>query len=119
MPTKSLCWTSWWHPSATAKSCKKHVAFLYAKGSVYHIENGCLLYHGAVPLTDEGEFAAETFEGHSLRGRALLDYCDLRARLGYFAPEGSPERQSGQDFLWYLWCGKLSPAVWPQRHDHL
>ena len=62
-----------------------------------------------MPLTDAGEFAAETFEGHSLRGRALLDYCDLRARLGYFAPEGSPERQSGQDFLWYLWCGKLSP----------
>ena len=92
-----------------SEKLQKHVAFLYAKGSVYHIENGCLLYHGAVPLTDEGEFAAETFEGHSLRGRALLDYCDLRARLGYFAPEGSPERQSGQDFLWYLWCGKLSP----------
>lgn len=92
-----------------SEKLQKHVAFLYAKGSVYHIENGCLLYHGAVPLRDEGEFAAETFEGHSLRGRALLDYCDLRARLGYFAPEGSPERQSGQDFLWYLWCGKLSP----------
>ena len=92
-----------------SEKLQKHVAFLYAKGSVYHIENGCLLYHGAVPLTDEGEFAAETFEGHSLRGRALLDYCDLRARLGYFAPEGSPERQSGQDFLWYLWCGAKSP----------
>ena len=38
-----------------------------------------------------------------------MDYCDERARRGYFAPEGSAARQSGQDFLWYLWCGKLSP----------
>ena len=38
-----------------------------------------------------------------------MDYCDERARCGYFAPEGSAARRSGQDFLWYLWCGKLSP----------
>ena len=38
-----------------------------------------------------------------------MDYCDERARRGYYAPEGTAERQSGQDFLWYLWCGKLSP----------
>ena len=38
-----------------------------------------------------------------------MDYCDERARRGYFAPEGSAARRSGQDFLWYLWCGKLSP----------
>ena len=30
-----------------SEKLQKHVAFLYAKGSVYHIENGCLLYHGA------------------------------------------------------------------------
>ena len=41
--------------------------------------------------------------------RFLMDYCDARARRGYYAPEGSAERQNGQDFLWYLWCGRLSP----------
>ena len=88
---------------------QQHVRFLYAKGSVYHIENGNLLYHGAVPMTEKGAFAAERFEGRTYSGRALMDYCDQRARRGYYAPEGSAERQSGQDFLWYLWCGKLSP----------
>ena len=29
--------------------------------------------------------------------------------MGYFAPEGSWQRQVGQDFLWYLWCGAVSP----------
>ena len=92
-----------------SEKLQQHVEFLYAKGSVYHIENGNLLYHGAVPMTKKGSFAVERFEGHAYSGRALMDYCDERARRGYFAPEGSAARQSGQDFLWYLWCGKLSP----------
>lgn len=88
---------------------QRHIQFLYAKGSVYTIMNGNLLYHGAIPMTEEGEFAAETFEGRTYAGKALLDYCDRRARQGYFAPARSRERQAGQDFLWYLWCGALSP----------
>jgi len=92
-----------------SEKLQQHIEFLYAKGSVYHIENGNLLYHGVVPMTKNGSFAVERFEGHSYSGRALMDYCDERARRGYFAPDGSAARQSGQDFLWYLWCGKLSP----------
>ena len=92
-----------------SEKLQQHIRFLYAKGSVYHIENGNLLYHGAVPMTEKGAFAAERFEGRLYAGRALMDYCDERARRGYYAPEGSAARQSGQDFLWYLWCGKLSP----------
>ena len=92
-----------------SEKLQQHIRFLYAKGSVYHIENGNLLYHGAVPMTEKGSFAAERFEGRLYAGRALMDYCDERARRGYYAPEGSAARQSGQDFLWYLWCGKLSP----------
>ena len=92
-----------------SEKLQQHVRFLYAKGSVYHIENGNLLYHGAVPMTEKGAFAAERFEGRLYAGRALMDYCDERARRGYYAPEGSAARQSGQDFLWYLWCGRLSP----------
>ena len=60
-------------------------------------------------MTEKGAFAAERFEGRLYAGRALMDYCDERARRGYYAPEGSAARQSGQDFLWYLWCGRLSP----------
>ena len=78
-----------------SEKLQQHIEFLYAKGSVYHIENGNLLYHGVVPMTKNGSFAVEQFEGHSYSGRALMDYCDERARRGYFAPEGSAARQSG------------------------
>ena len=88
---------------------QRHVRFLYAKGGVYHIENDNLMFHGAVPLAESGGFAIETFENRSYAGRSLMDYCDERARRGFFSPEGSAARRSGEDFLWYLWCGKLSP----------
>ena len=88
---------------------QRHVRFLYAKGGVYHIENGNLMFHGAIPLTESGGFQVETFEQHGYAGKALMDYCDERARRAYFSPEGSEAWQTGCDFLWYLWCGKLSP----------
>ena len=88
---------------------QRHAQFLYAHGAFYKICNGNLLYHGAVPMTEDGNFAAITFEGTARSGKTLFDYCDRRARQGYTAPVGSPARQAGQDFLWYLWCGAKSP----------
>ncbi len=88
---------------------QRHIKFLYSQGSVYLCMNGNLLYHGAVPMTEDGEFAAETFNGTTYCGKALFDYCDHCARMAYIAEEGSAERTAGGDFLWYLWCGSLSP----------
>ena len=53
-----------------SEKLQQHVEFLYAKGSVYHIENGNLLYHGVVPMTAKGSFAVERFEGRRYSGRA-------------------------------------------------
>lgn len=92
-----------------SEKLQRHVQFLYAQGAVYSCCNGNLLYHGAVPMEPDGSFAEEAFEGGKYYGKSLFDYCDRRARNGYFAPEGSSQRQAGQDFLWYLWCGPLSP----------
>ena len=94
---------------AESERLQRHVQFLYAHGAFYKISNGNLLYHGAVPMTEDGAFAAIRFEGVARSGKQLFDYCDRRARQGYSAPPGSPARLAGQDFLWYLWCGAKSP----------
>ena len=94
---------------AESERLQRHVQFLYAHGAFYTICNGNLLYHGAVPMTEDGAFAAIRFEGVARSGKQLFDYCDRRARQGYSAPPGSPARLAGQDFLWYLWCGAKSP----------
>ena len=94
---------------AESERLQRHVQFLYAHGAFYKICNGNLLYHGAVPMTEDGAFAAIRFGGVARSGKQLFDYCDRRARQGYSAPPGSPARLAGQDFLWYLWCGAKSP----------
>ena len=76
---------------------------------MYRCYNGNLLYHGCIPCNRDGSFMEFEFGRNRLSGRDFLDYCDKIARQGYFAPEGSAERRNGQDFLWFLWCGRNSP----------
>lgn len=95
---------------AESEKLQRHVRFLYAQGSMYRIENGNLLYHGAVPMRMDGTFDVVTVDGVPYSGRTWMDYCERMARQGYFAPEGSAQRRKGQDFLYYLWCGRQSPV---------
>ena len=77
---------------AESERLQRHVQFLYAHGAFYKMCNGNLLYHGAVPMTEDGAFAAIRFEGTARSGKQLSDSCDRRARQGYSAPAGSPAR---------------------------
>ena len=52
---------------------QRHVQFLYSHGAVYKICNGNLLYHGAVPMTADGDFAADTAVDLGNDGRRNLD----------------------------------------------
>ena len=56
----------------------------------------------------------DTPEG-MLSGKRFMDYCDNWARRGYYAQWGTPERQFGKDYLWFLWCGKNSPLFGRER----
>lgn len=87
---------------------QRQIRFLYDKGGMYKIYNNNLLYHGCIPMNEEGSFMALEATG-GLSGKALMDYCDKKARMGYFAKNGTDEKREGKDFLWFLWCGKDSP----------
>lgn len=83
---------------------KRHVDFLYKKGSVYTCFNGNLLFHGCVPLNEDGSLAEVTFDGKVYKGRDYLDFADQLARKAQ-----SGQDQRALDFMWFLWSGKLSP----------
>lgn len=89
---------------------QRQIRFIYAKGSIYKVENGNLMFHGSIPLNKNGAFDAVEFDGTTYSGKNLMDYCDKMARQGYFARERSLARQKGKDFLWYLWCGPKAPT---------
>lgn len=88
-----------------SEKLRRHVEFLYEKGSVYKCFNDNLLLHGCVPLDENGELKSVTFEGKSYKGKAYLDYADTRARKAYYGEKD----QDNLDFMWYLWGGKRSP----------
>ena len=39
-----------------SEKLQRHVRFLYSKGSLYRVFNGNLLFHGCLPMTEEGAF---------------------------------------------------------------
>lgn len=91
-----------------------HVGFLYRKGSMYLAHNGNLLYHGCIPMEEDGSFSAVCLDGEWVAGRALLDRVDRLVRQAYFA-EGPGQRLYGQDAVWYLWTGPRSPLFGKQK----
>ena len=84
---------------------REHIAFLYRQGRMYQVYNGNLLFHGCIPLTQNGAFLQKRLGGTCRSGKTLLDYADQMARRAFF--EGDRE---AQDFMWYLWCGTDSPV---------
>lgn len=93
---------------------QRHVRFLYAKGGMYKIYNGNLLYHGCVPLNPDGSFSRVEIYGKEYSGKALYDVLEHYARRGYYAKENS-ERGDGQDMIWYIWTGKGSPVFGKEK----
>lgn len=89
---------------------QQHVRFLYEKGSIYLTYNNNLLYHGCIPMNSDGTFTEVTLCGEKVSGRSLMDKAEQLARAGFFAKNGSKDKEYGKDFLWFLWCGCYSPV---------
>ena len=89
-----------------SEQLQRHVTFLYNHGSMYRKFNGNLLFHGCVPLDEDGNLKALHFGGRIYQGKSYMDYADSIARRAYFS---DVRTQKELDFMWYLWCGSNSP----------
>ena len=98
-----------------SEKLQKHTRFLYSKGSLYKTINGNLLLHSCVPMTEDGKLQTFTISGQELSGKAFMDYADKTARQAYYHKRGTPEREFGMDFLWWLWAGRNSPIFGRDR----
>ena len=93
---------------------QRHVRFLYAKGGMYKIYNGNLLYHGCVPMNEDGTLAKVEVCGKEYSGRGLYDILEYYARRGYYAKDPAA-RSNGQDMIWYIWTGPGSPVFGKEK----
>ena len=81
-----------------------HIEFLYSHGSVYLVRNGNLLFHGCVPMNEDGTFSSFNCMGIYRSGRDYLDFCDDVARRAWRMHD-----RDALDWMWYLWIGFKSP----------
>ncbi len=98
-------------------NCEKlqnHVRFLYANGGLYKVFNGNLLYHGCVPMTEEGDFEEVEIYGQKYCGRKLYDVLESYARKAYYSIEPE-EKQKGIDILWFIWSNRNSPVFGKEK----
>jgi len=94
---------------------QEDVRFLYNNGSMYKEYNGNLLFHGCVPLTEKGDFAAVELDGQKYSGQELMDFFDDIIRRSYSLKSSQNKDNDYKDWLWYLWRGELSPLFGKDR----
>ena len=92
-----------------SEKLQKHLSFLFSKGSMYLKCNSNLLYHGCIPLTEEGKFMEINIDGINYKGKSYLDKIENIIRQAFFNREKNEKDKRNCDFIWYLWCGKNSP----------
>ncbi len=98
-------------------SCRRlqdHMLFLLNSGSLYKVANGNLLYHGCLPLEEDGSFRQVSVCGKLCSGRELYERLDKYIRRAFFSASQT-EREEGRDLLWWIWCSKNSPLFGKTR----
>ena len=94
---------------------QKHLKCLYQRGSLFLVKNNCLLYHAAIPMNADGTFTEVDVCGQKVSGKALLERVERIIRDAYYGdttpetPKQKHEFSPALDYMWYLWCGPLSP----------
>lgn len=92
-----------------------HIRILFAKGSMYLKFNSNLLYHGCVPMNEDGSFKKIELEGKEYYGKQLLDKFESIIRRGYFVKDNQDSKLYELDTVWYLWAGKSSPLFGKEK----
>jgi len=88
----------------------EQMRFLVERGAMWLRRDDHLVFHGCVPVTDAGEFAAFEVDGRLRRGRALFD------ALQTVVVRALDSRHARDlDLVWYLWSGPCSPLFGKDR----
>ncbi len=87
---------------------QRHVQLFLKKGSMYRVYNGNLLYHGCVPMNEDGSFKKVNIYGAEYSGKSLFDVMEAYVRKAFFSKDEA-EREKGEDMMWYIWTSPNSP----------
>ena len=97
--------------SSAFRNCEKlqnHIRLLLDKGGLYTVYNGNLLFHGSIPLNEDGTFREVQIYGKSYKGKELYDVLETYVRRAFYSV-GKEEQKKGRDIMWYIWAAPNSP----------
>lgn len=97
-----------------SEKLNRHIRFLLSHGSMYKIFNSNLMFHGCIPMKENGEFAEMNILGRKYGGQALFDIIDKIVNNAYYEYD-KKTLDFDKDFIWYLWCGENSPLYGKDR----
>lgn len=86
----------------------RHVNFLYSKGNLFKKYNDNILFHGCIPLTENGELEEVEVFGEKYKGKQLMEKIENIMYVAFFE-RNNKEKINEKDYMWYLWCGPKSP----------
>jgi fructose-1,6-bisphosphatase-3 len=87
---------------------QRHIRFLLDKGGLYKVYNNNLLFHGSIPLKEDGTFEEVRVYGKTYKGKELYDVLEAYVRRAFY--ETDPvEQEKGRDILWFIWAAPNSP----------
>ena len=88
---------------------QRHIRFIITHGALYKIVNGNLLFHGCIPMNEDGSFQECEIDGKVYSGKAYMDKLDAMVREAYFREEPPKRKGKSGDLMWYLWLSAYSP----------
>lgn len=87
----------------SSEKLTEHVDTLFTKGSIYLVYNKNLLFHGCIPLNEDGTFKEVLVCDEYFKGKELLDKMELHLRTV------ANTNTKDTSYFWYLWCAPNSP----------
>lgn len=83
----------------------EQMQYIEERGSMHLKRDYNLIFHGCVPVDEDGHFLPMNVDGTRYRGRELFDALTQLVHRAF-----RERRQSDLDMLWYLWGGPLAPT---------
>lgn len=85
-------------------SLNNHINFLFSKGEMYTVFNNNLLFHGCIPMNEDGTFKKVQFLGKELAGKVYFDEINEAVNKTYMT-----KQEELIDIMWFLWLSPESP----------
>jgi fructose-1,6-bisphosphatase-3 len=82
----------------------RQMQFVRARGAMSVCRDHHLIFHGCVPVDDDGTPLSFVVDGEAVSGRALFERCERVVHRAF-----REKRPDDVDLLWYLWTGPRSP----------